>query len=306
MRKIGLILAVILLVVCFGSTLSVSAASAMQAEAKAGDARVDGIVGRNEYASAFVLKASNTSSWGGWESIRTPITYRFAWSIKGLYLAITYDADAVGEASLLQFVCNPGGQLRGDQEGLFFTIYPNHRVTLHNHATQLGDASVEPFDLSGKVTIASNVHNEYRTTEVLLPINAFRITDPNFTFEPGTMAASAVVMPHVNGTYMTGAAVSSNLEGWDLDTIGLGTLTLKAFSPSDGETDYDPDFGMDPFDSESHFDPDNNNGGRAIFHVATILLIVFAILGVVVFIFAITLMIILCVRNRKRKKQRKV
>ena len=310
MRKIGLFLAVILLVICFGSTLSVSAANSMQAEAKAGDVYVDGNVGRNEYASAFILTADNTTPWGGWSSLETPVTYRFAWSFRGLYIAITYDPNMVDDASLLQFVCNPGNQLSSDQQGLFFTIYPNHKVTLHNHHTLAGDASSDVYDLSEQVMIASATNNRYRTTEVLLPIDAFRMTNPNFNFTTGVMSASAVAMLHHGDTYTTGAAVSGNLENWDLNSLGLGTLTLQPFyqSGSNSGSGYDPDFGYgdydSDYDSDSRFNSNLNKGGRAIFQVAGVLLIVFAILGVVVFLFAIILLIILCVRNHKRKKRR--
>ena len=226
MRKIRLAVVVLLLVVSFGSIQPVRAATAMHAQAKAGDPVIDGFIDANEYGAPFELNASNSSCWGQWNHLIAPVTYRFAWSEKGLYIAFTYSQDIVGAESLLQLVCNPGNQLHGYQEGLFITVYPNHRVTLHNHKTQAGDASKSAFDLSSKVFIASKVQNRYRTTEVLVPIQAFRILDDSFQFSAGTMAASAVSMIRNQNDFTVGAAVSSHLEGWDLNTIGLGTLTL--------------------------------------------------------------------------------
>lgn len=324
MKKIGFILAVVLMVVCLGAVVPVHAAAAMQAEAKYATPTVDGVIRSYEYGNSFVLSAGNSSAWASYGPLQTSVTYRFAWSSEGLYIAFVYNPRLVGDQSLLQFVCNPGNQIAGQEQGLFFSVSPNHKVLLHNHRTQAGEATTtQAYDLSNQVTIASTINNGYKNTEVLLPIAAFRITNPDFTFTAGSMPASAVAMPYYQGEYTAGAAVTSNLEGWDLNTIGLGTLTLLPETTQNGGSDagsgdYDENFGQDYWgdwwnddfdydyddykDPESDFDKNLNHGGRAIFYVAGILAIVFAGLGVLVTIFAITLLIILCVRKSKRKK----
>lgn len=226
MRKFSFVLAVVLLVVCLSSTLPAFASTAMRAEAKAGDPVIDGLIDNNEYGAPFVLSSSNSNCWAQWGNLITSITYRFAWSDQGLYIAFTYNQNLVGTESLLQLVCNPGNQVFEYEEGLFITVYPDHRVMLHNHKTQAGDASQAAFNLTSQVIMASKAQNGYKTTEVLIPIQAFRIRNTEFNFSAGTMAASAVSMVHHNGDFTVGAAVTSHLEGWDLKTIGLGTLTL--------------------------------------------------------------------------------
>lgn len=226
MRKIRFAVVVLLIVACLSSVLPTHASTAMRAEAKAGDAVIDGLIDNHEYAAPFVLSSSNSNCWAQWGNLITSVTYRFAWSDKGLYIAFTYNQNLVGTDSLLQFVCNPGNQIYGYEQGLFITVYPDHRVTLHNHKTQAGDASQSAFNLTSQVIMASKAQNGYKTTEVLIPIQAFRIRNTDFNFSAGTMAASAVSMVHHNGDFTVGAAVSSHLEGWNLDTIGLGTLTL--------------------------------------------------------------------------------
>ncbi len=300
MRKIVWSLVLVVMTSLLWMPLSVSAATPMSAQAKAGDAVVDGWIGNGEYGDPYVLSGANTVSWGDWGSIRTEITYRFAWSSKGLYLAITYNPSYVESDSLLQLDCNPGNQLRGSQEGLFFTIYPDHRVTLHNHRTQAGDASAAPYDLSAQVQIASYMLGEYRTTEVLLPMEAFRITNRNFTFSRGILRASAVVMLKNNGVWSTGAAFGKQIESWTLDSIGLGTLTLLP-GRSFGSGAVDPDFGVDPdmgVDMEDSVRP--SEVIQALGTIALIFVGIYFILGILVVILAVVLLIVLCVRRKKR------
>ncbi|MBR5279379.1 MAG: hypothetical protein IKU26_00220 [Clostridia bacterium] len=215
--------------------LPVSAASGMQATAKAGDPKIDGIARPSEYGEAFVVNGNNTVSWSGWDGLDRPVEYRFAWSDAGLYMAITYDANLIEDFSLLQLNCNPGGQIQGWEQGLFFTVYPDHRVLIHNHRTLAGDASQAPYDLTGQVSIASKVRQGKKTTEVLLPMAAFRITDSLFTFEEGMqMKASAFVMLYYENNYHSGGAISGYLENWTLNEVGLGTLAMAGSSDTPG------------------------------------------------------------------------
>ena len=209
---------------------SVSAASAMSATAKAGDAVVDGTVSEGEYGDAFEMNADNTLTWAELAPLSSPITYRFAWSEKGLYVAISY-ADSLEDASQIQINCNPGGQLSADQQGLFVTIQPSGTVLLHNHSTALasleGDAT--QADVTSKVTVASASADGIKTTEVFLPIDAFRITDTDFTFSAGEMACSAFAVIMKDGAAAeVAAAISGELTDWNIGTIGFGTLTLEA------------------------------------------------------------------------------
>lgn len=209
---------------------SVSAASAMSATAKAGDAVVDGTVSEGEYGDAFEMNADNTLTWAELAPLSSPITYRFAWSEKGLYVAISY-ADSLEDASQIQINCNPGGQLSADQQGLFVTIQPSGTVLLHNHSTALasleGDAT--QADVTSKVTVASASADGIKTTEVFLPIDAFRITDTDFTFSAGEMACSAFAVIMKDGAAAeVAAAISGGLTDWNIGTLGFGTLTLEA------------------------------------------------------------------------------
>lgn len=242
MRKCFAFLTVLVLALQLFVSVPVSAATAMHAKAKAGDPVVDGFVRQFEYGDAFVVNSVNTVSWGGWTDLDSPVEYRFAWSDQGLYMAVTYDALLVDNMSLLQLNCNPGGQLDGGQQGLFFTVYPDHRVLLHNHKTDAGDASLEPYDLSNQVQIASRIKNGFKTTEVLLPMEAFRITDSNYTFREGKLEASAFVMLFYDGRYHSGGAVSGYLENWTLDEVGLGTLVLEDGNEMSNENIVAPSF----------------------------------------------------------------
>ena len=215
--------------------LSVSAASEMKASAKAGDAVVDGVISEGEYGDPFILNGENGATWANLGAITTPITYRFAWSEKGLYIALSY-AESVSEKSQLQINCNPGGQLAADQQGLFLTIYPSGTVWQHNHNTPLGDVDATSLyvDITSKVTLASKTADGTKVTEVLMPMDAFRVKDASFTFSAGEMACSAfAVLFEGEAPKEVGAAVSSDLSDWTTGKIGLGTLTLAAAS---GET----------------------------------------------------------------------
>lgn len=300
MRKIVWSFVVVMIMCLSWMPLSAAAATPMNAQAKAGDAVVDGRIGDGEYGEPYVLSGANTVPWSGLGSIHTEVTYRFAWSSKGLYVAITYNPSYVESDSLFQLDCNPGNQLSGRQEGLFFTIYPDHRVTLHNHRTQAGDASAAPYDLSAQVQIASYTLGEYRTTEVLLPMEAFRITNGRFTFSRGDLRASAVVMLKNNGVWSTGAAFGKQITSWTLDSIELGTLTLlpgRYF----GSHNVDSDFGVD---SEMGVNREDTVRPSEVIRTLSTVALIFAgiyfILGILVVILAIVLLVVLCVRRKKR------
>ncbi|HIU28936.1 MAG TPA: hypothetical protein IAD50_01415 [Candidatus Egerieisoma faecipullorum] len=235
---------------------SVSAASAMSATAKAGDAVVDGTVSEGEYGDAFEMNADNTMTWAELSALSSPITYRFAWSEKGLYVAISY-ADSLDGGSQIQINCNPGGQLSADQQGLFVTIQPSGTVMLHNHSTALasleGDATL--VDVTSKVTVASSSADGTKTTEVFLPIDAFRITDTDFTFSAGEMACSAFAVIMKDGAAAeVAAAISGQITDWHIGTLGFGTLTLEA--AAEDETPGEPSA---PTTAPS----DNDNPGTA-------------------------------------------
>ena len=235
---------------------SVSAASAMSATAKAGDAVVDGTVSEGEYGDAFEMNADNTMTWAELSALSSAITYRFAWSEKGLYVAISY-ADSLEDGCQIQINCNPGGQLSADQQGLFVTIQPSGTVMLHNHSTALasleGDATL--VDVTSKVTVASSSADGTKTTEVFLPIDAFRITDTDFTFSAGEMACSAFAVIMKDGAAAeVAAAISGQITDWNIGTLGFGTLTLEA--AAEDETPGEPSA---PTTAPS----DNDNPGTA-------------------------------------------
>ena len=216
--------------VSFGLPFSVSAASPMKATAKAGDAVVDGVISEGEYADPFVLNGDNGATWANLGPITSPITYRFAWSEKGLYIAFSY-AEAIEGSSQLQINCNPGGQLGAADQGLFITLNPAGNVLIHNHNTPLGniDPNTLSLDITTKVTMASKTTDGTKVTEVLVPMDAFRVKDTSFKFSAGDMACSAFAVLMANGAPAeVGAAVSSDLSDWTVGKLGLGTLTLAA------------------------------------------------------------------------------
>ena len=162
--------------------------------------------------------------------ITSPITYRFAWSEKGLYIAFSY-AEAIEGSSQLQINCNPGGQLGAADQGLFITLNPAGNVLIHNHNTPLGniDPNTLSLDITTKVTMASKTTDGTKVTEVLVPMDAFRVKDTSFKFSAGDMACSAFAVLMANGAPAeVGAAVSSDLSDWTVGKLGLGTLTLAA------------------------------------------------------------------------------
>ncbi len=228
MKKIGILFVCVVLAVAMALPTAVFAADAMTATAKAGDPTVDGKVSDGEYGDAFVLNKDNAASWGGLGALSVEVSFNFAWSSKGLYVAVTYPK-AMTEASQIQIDCNPGDQIDAAQQGLFFTITPAGEVLLHNQKTALADATAAPASIKDKVTIASAEDGDLKTTEVLLPIEAFRISDDSFTFAEGTMALSpfVVVVGADGAPAETGAAVSSDLSDWAVGKLGLGTLTLE-------------------------------------------------------------------------------
>lgn len=283
MKKVSVVLATVIIAVQLLLPLHISAASAMKAEAKAGDPVVNGVYEEDEYGDPFVLSAFNSVSWGGWDPINTSVVYRFAWSKKGLYIAVTYDPSFVEQGTLFQLDCDPGNQLPGNEQGLFFSVYSNKTVTIHNHKTMAGDASYAPFDITDQVRIASAKQGGLETIEVLLPMQAFRISNRDYTFSPGTMDASAVVMLKKNDTFTVGAAVSSNLEAWTLKEIGLGTLVLS-----------EPE-GMDS-------SRDQSKQMTSFFWIGLIALGVLLILGAIVVTIVVIVVVVIVVKRRKKGK----
>jgi hypothetical protein len=274
MKKLFVMMLSVAVVLSLVLPFSVSAATPMSASAKAGDAVVDGVISADEYGDPFVLNGESSVTWAGLGAITSPITYRFAWSEKGLYIALSY-AESTADGSQLQINCNPGGQLTADQEGLFITIQPGGVVWLHNHNTPLGEieAPATYVDITSKVTMQSKASDGVKVTEVLIPMDAFRITDSSFTFSAGEMACSAfaVLFDAAGAPKEVGAAVSSDLSVWKVGKLGLGTLTLAA---AEEETPTEQP-------TEAPKDPDTNPGtGDSAWIVPSIYI---AVLAVVLF-----------------------
>ena len=229
-------LLVVVLSVVFLFPVSAAESDAMQAVAKAGDPVIDGVCNEDAWGTPFVLSKDNSIKWDAFAEIDKSVTYRFAWSDKGLYVAVTYEKATAGDSSMLQLDCNPGGQIPANEQGLFFSIFPSQKVMIHNQKTKLADGKTTgSAEITNKVQLASKLDNGMETIEVLLPIDAFRISDENFTFSAGNMDASAVVMLHHEGAFKAGATVSSGLTDWTIGKIGLGTLTLQAKNAKTGE-----------------------------------------------------------------------
>ena len=165
--------------------------------------------------------------------------------------------------------------MTADQEGLFITIQPGGVVWLHNHNTPLGEieAPATYVDITSKVTMQSKASDGVKVTEVLIPMDAFRITDSSFTFSAGEMACSAfaVLFDAAGAPKEVGAAVSSDLSVWKVGKLGLGTLTLAA---AEEETPTEQP-------TEAPKDPDTNPGtGDSAWIVPSICI---AVLAVVLF-----------------------
>ncbi len=236
---------------------SVSAADAMKATAKAGDPVIDGVISDGEYGDPFVMSAENSQTWAGLAAISSPITYRFAWSTKGLYVALSFDA-SVNENSQLQINCNPGGLLDASDPGLFITINPCGVVRLHNHATPLGEGKAEGIEITSSVTLQSKVDGNTKVIEVLIPMDAFKVKGSSFVFSAGEMACStfAVILNETGAASNVAAAVTSDLADWTVGKLGLGKLTLEAAAetpvekPTEAPTQK-PDDGNNPGTGDS-------------------------------------------------------
>lgn len=238
-RTLFISLLVVILSTMFLFPVSAAEFDAMEAVAKAADPVIDGTIEDDAWGAPFVLGPDNSIKWDQFAKITETLTYRFAWSDKGLYVALSFKDAVAGNSSMLQLNCNPGGQVPDDQQGLFFSIFPNDKVMIHNQKTKLGDGT-KSEDITAKVQIASKVEGDIKNIEVLLPIDAFRISDEDFAFAPGTMDASGFVMFHDGAAFTVGAAVSKTLnasEGcdWTLGKVGLGKITLQAKNATTGE-----------------------------------------------------------------------
>lgn len=203
---------------------SVSAASAMSATAKAGDAVVDGTVSEGEYGDAFEMNADNTLTWAELAPLSSPITYRFAWSEKGLYVAISY-ADSLEDASQIQINCNPGGQLSADQQGLFVTIQPSGTVLLHNHSTALasleGDAT--QADVTSKVNGCLRFRGWDQDDGSFPSDRCVSYYEYGLHVFRGEMACSAFAVIMKDGAAAeVAAAISGELTDWNIGTLGFG------------------------------------------------------------------------------------
>lgn len=241
MKKVLFIsLLVVVLSTVFLFPVSAAEFDAMQAVAKAADPVIDGVVEDGAWGAPFVVSSDNSIKWDSFEKITKSVTYNFAWSDKGLYVAVTYEKASAGDSSMIQLNCNPGDQIPDTQQGLFFSIFPSGKVLIHNQKTKLGDGT-KSEDITSKVQIASENKSGIETIEVLLPIDAFRISDDDFAFSAGTMDASAFVMLHDGSAFTVGATVSKTLNAadgcdWTLGKVGLGTLTLQAKNTGTGQS----------------------------------------------------------------------
>lgn len=233
-------LLVVVLSVVFLFPVSAAEFDAMEATAKAADPVIDGVVEDGAWGAPFVVSPDNSIKWDNFAKITKNVTYNFAWSDKGLYVAVTYEKASAGDSSMIQLNCNPGGQVPDNEQGLFFSIFPSGKVMIHNQKTKLGDGT-KSEDITAKVQIAAKLTGGMETIEVLLPIDAFRISDDDFAFSAGKMDASAFVMLHDGSAFTVGATVSKTLnasEGcdWTLGKVGLGTLTLEAKNTATGDS----------------------------------------------------------------------
>lgn len=74
-------------------------------------------------------------------------------------------------------------------------------MLIHNHNTPLGniDPNTLSLDITTKVTMASKTTDGTKVTEVLVPMDAFRVKDTSFKFSAGDMACSAFAVLMANG-----------------------------------------------------------------------------------------------------------
>ncbi len=305
MLKRLLAVAVILLfsVQFFVPVQAAASGQAMQAQARAGEATIDGVCSKNEYGTPFAVSASNTVPWGTWSGINTTVLYRFAWSEKGLSLAVTYASNAAETGSAFQLACNPGNQLFGSEEGLFITVYPNQTVAIHNHNTLAGDASVgdKRLFVTDQVTVAAAFQEDKITIEVFLPIAIFRIHDENFTFsEQTSMPASAFVMLQQGEEMRVGGAVSKTIGySWAMDDLGLGQLQ---FSEPDGKVQAKPIWPSEGTWNDPNSAPSSAETVLSIFMAGGIVIAVILCLGIIAFITFIVALILFLVKRKKKQQ----
>lgn len=204
--------------------------------AKQGDATVDGTVNASEYGATFVADASNSSSWNNGTDCPT-VDWNFAYSSKGLYIAITSPSDTDGNFTY-QVQMSPKSACPGDGHGMFFSIASDSvggvGVTRYYYETSTDMGS--PATITDQCTGASASSDSGSVIELFIPtaeldcMNADDSVDfTDFVPTAGTTMPFATYVIGNGQAWSTIMGAGSSDVGTYLDQAqSLGTLTFQA------------------------------------------------------------------------------
>lgn len=180
-------------------------------KAKFSDPTIDGVINSDEYAATYTMDASNSSNWTLRKGTCPTVNYYFAWSDKGLYVAVK-------SANLVQFQniminLNPNNLIVAGGAGVFFSFIPNANGTLkvlrHNYqtvyVTRNNDGKPAGFDISTKV-ISKLVESSGISLEIFIPIAELQVKSIANKLAPNVIDATALTIRENDvwglGTYM--------------------------------------------------------------------------------------------------------
>lgn len=205
----------------------------------------DGVINANEYGKTFTMDSTNSAKWHGDGTAAPTVSYNFAWSKDGLYLAFSSAQAKAGDT--IQINVNPRQKIpAADQKGIFFSFIPQDdgslKVVRHNYQTPdvTGNTDGMPsgYDISTKVT--SKIKTDAGiSAEVFIPLSEFKVkgvegAGADVDLTTLTLSAGDVwgigTYAGIDGTWWTSIlgkdATATELGASAFDVSSLGTLTL--------------------------------------------------------------------------------
>lgn len=225
-KKLVALLAVLIFATIQFTTLS---AAAPTINAKATDPTIDGIINDAEYSLAYTMDASNCSQWTVAEETAPTVNYYFAWSDKGLYVAVK--SANLAAKDTVQINVNPNKLVATGGYGLFLAFTPNAdgtvKVLRHNYqpisVTPNTDGKPLGFDITTKVTTKVIISSGI-TLEAFIPIAELQVKSVVKQVAPNVLDASALTIK-ANDTWGIGTyAITSTGSAWT-SLFGAGVLS---------------------------------------------------------------------------------
>lgn len=236
-------------------TIAFNTSGASTYTAAPGDPTVDGVINPGEYGPTYLNDSTNASAWTG--SITSSVKYSFAWSSKGLYVAVSNPTGVAGNVyggspmDNYQINVDPDNKIPSGDPGIFFSFYPNKdgtvKVLRHNYQTpDVGSDAPVGYNISRFVNAKVNTTNGI-SMEVFIPtaqLQVVGVSDPRVNLTGWTPTADSTIRIGLytiqwtaNGmanawTSVCGAGVSPsylNLRAFIVDS--LSTMTLASVPP---------------------------------------------------------------------------